>query len=63
MRLKDFLAYYDVNGIDRLFRSDLVEMVSEEVEDARLTGLRMGRIQRESEIKSKLLSALLKEDV
>ena len=61
MRLKNFLKYYDARLQDRKFLYDLVEMVDEEVGDARTIGIRMGRIQRESDITSRLLSAL-KED-
>ena len=63
MRLKDFIEYYGARLQDRRFRYDMVEIAEEEIADARSSGICMGSIQRENEIKSKLLSALLKEDV
>ena len=61
MKLKDFLDCYGGRLQDKSFREDLIEMLHEEVEEARTIGLRMGRLQREGEIRSTILSALYKE--
>ena len=63
MRLKNFLKYYDARLQDNKFRYDLVEMVAEEIEETRGIGIRMGRLQREDEIKSTILAALLTEGI
>ena len=64
MRFSNFLDYYSFRPCmkDKQFKNDLIEMVVEEVKRARETAIIEGRIQRENEIKHKLLSALLGEE-